>query len=62
MCHNNVLELSDEKRFGIDVIARIPCMCDVATRSNEILSLTDQDHVFSKAIFNMKDMVERLYL
>lgn len=56
MCHNNILELSD-KRFGIDVIARIPCMCDVATRSKEILSLTDPDHVFSKSIFNMKDKI-----
>lgn len=62
MCHKNIVDLSEEKRFGIEVIARIPCMCDVATRNSEILSLSDPDHLFSKSIFDTKDKIERLYL
>ncbi|TGC10977.1 MinD/ParA family ATP-binding protein [Methanolobus halotolerans] len=62
MCHPNVLGPSEEKRFGINVIAQIPCMCNVATRNNEILSLTDPDHVFSKAICSMKNKIEDFYM
>lgn len=62
MCHENILDLSENKRFGIDVIARIPCMCNVATRNGEILTLTDPGHVFSKAICDMKDRIENLHM
>ncbi len=57
MHHNTTLEIPDEKKFGVDVIARIPCMCNVATRSREILTLTDPEHVFSRAIYTMKDKI-----
>ncbi|MBN2110390.1 MAG: ParA family protein [Methanosarcinaceae archaeon] len=59
MCHDNTLQPSEEKRFGIDVIARIPCMCDVATRNDEILTLTERDHIFSQNIYSIKDRIER---
>ncbi|WP_406656423.1 ParA family protein [Methanolobus sp. ZRKC2] len=62
MCHDNVLKLSEDKRFGIDVITRVPCMCEVATRNDEILSLTDPEHAFSRAINGMKAKIDRLYL
>lgn len=61
MYHQNVLDTPDEIKFGIDVVARIPCMCNVATRNREILTLTEPEHVFSKSIYTAKDKIDRSY-
>lgn len=52
--------IPDRKRYDIPVIATIPCMCNVATRNGEILVLSDREHEFSQAIFNMKRELEKL--
>jgi MinD-like ATPase involved in chromosome partitioning or flagellar assembly len=57
MCHGNIMNCSiDQKQFGIPILENISCMCDVATKSNnQILVITEPDHLFSKSIVRIKN-------
>ena len=58
MHHGNCLDIIEKKRYGVPVIATIPCMCEIATRSaNEILVHSDPEHLFSKSITAIKDKI-----
>lgn len=52
-CHENKpIILSDLEHPDVPVLASIPCLCDVATKSDtEVLTVTDPEHAFSKAVF-----------
>ena len=50
--------VSVQKRYDIPVLVTIPCMCNIATRSQEILVLSDMGHVFSMAISCIKHKLE----
>lgn len=50
----------DGMRYGFPVIAAIPCICDIAKRSGEILVLSDREHEFSRAICDIKDKLGRI--
>ncbi|MBP1908060.1 MinD/ParA family ATP-binding protein [Methanolobus bombayensis] len=59
MYHGNCLDLIDKERYGVPILATIPCMCEIATRSKEeVLVHTDPDHMFSKSIVSIKDKIE----
>ncbi|MDG6242884.1 MAG: MinD/ParA family protein [Methanolobus sp.] len=62
MKHGNCLNNIERSRYGVPILATIPCMCEVATRSNnEILIHTEPEHLFSKSIITIKEEIERLY-
>lgn len=59
MHHGNCINIIDKKRYGVPVIATIPCMCEIATRGNdEILVHTEPEHLFSKSIVAIKDKID----
>ncbi|WP_406659957.1 ParA family protein [Methanolobus sp. ZRKC3] len=61
MCHDSIMNgpIENEK-FGVPILENIPCMCDIATRSNsEVLVITDPEHTFSRSIMNIKNKLER---
>jgi len=61
MCHNNNPTDLSGKKFDLPVLASIPCMCDVAVRcDNEILVLTEPDHMFSKNIFKVMESLDKI--
>ncbi|SDF52619.1 septum site-determining protein MinD [Methanolobus vulcani] len=61
MSHNNCLDMIDKKRYGVPVLATIPCMCEIATRGkNEILVHTEPEHLFSKSIISIKEKIEAM--
>lgn len=60
MHHCSLEDSQDEIRYDSPVIATIPCMCDIAKRSSEILVLSDREHEFSRTICNMKNKLERI--
>jgi MinD-like ATPase involved in chromosome partitioning or flagellar assembly len=55
MCHESYfLNPVPTERFGIPVLATIPCMCDVSIKiDTQILTLEEQEHSFSESIFNV---------
>ncbi|WP_407282920.1 hypothetical protein V7O59_03565 [Methanolobus sp. ZRKC1] len=61
MSHRNIIDIIDTKRYGVPVLATIPCMCEIATRSkDEILVHTEPEHLFSKSIFSIKEKIEAM--
>lgn len=61
MFHGNCLDGLERTMHGAPVLATIPCMCEIATRSkNEILVNTEPDHLFSKSIMMIKDRIEAM--
>jgi cellulose biosynthesis protein BcsQ len=50
--------IPEQEHYEIQVLATIPCMCNIATRCDEILTLSDQEHEFSRAIYAMKQKLE----
>ncbi|TQD23975.1 MinD/ParA family protein [Methanolobus vulcani] len=61
MSHQNYVDIVDRERYGVPVLATIPCMCEIATRGkDEILVHTDPDHLFSKSILSIKDKIESM--
>ncbi len=58
MHHGNCPDIVEKKRYGVPVLAAIPCMCEIATRSNnEILVHSEPEHLFSKSITKIKDKI-----
>jgi MinD-like ATPase involved in chromosome partitioning or flagellar assembly len=55
MCHeNHLLEPLPTERFGIPVLATIPCMCDVAIKADtQIMTFEEREHPFSESMFNI---------
>lgn len=61
MSHRNCLDDINKERHGVPVIATIPCMCEIATRSQgEVLVHTDPEHLFSKSIISIKEKIESM--
>ncbi|WP_407354795.1 MinD/ParA family protein [Methanolobus sp. WCC5] len=61
MQHGNCVSNIKESRYGTPIFATIPCMCEVATRSNnEILVHTDPEHLFSRTIIAIKEKIEAM--
>ncbi len=61
MCHDNCLDLTERTRHGAPILATIPCMCEIATRSkNEVLVNTEPEHIFSKSIMRIRDKIEAM--
>ncbi|WP_319508620.1 MinD/ParA family protein [uncultured Methanolobus sp.] len=61
MYHGNCLDIIEKSRYGAPVLATIPCMCEIATRSkNEILVHSEPEHLFSKSIMTIKDKIEAM--
>ncbi len=55
MCHENYfLEPVPTERFGIPVLATIPCRCDVAIKNDtQIMTFEEPEHPFSESMFNI---------
>ncbi|WP_321429399.1 MinD/ParA family protein [uncultured Methanolobus sp.] len=61
MSHQNCLDIVGKERYGVPVLATIPCMCEIATRSkDEILVHTDPEHLFSRNIISIKEKIESM--
>ncbi|WP_135610649.1 AAA family ATPase [Methanococcoides sp. AM1] len=59
-CHDNMpIPISGLTDHDVPVLVSIPCLCDVATRTDsEILTVADPEHPFSKAVFTVIMAVE----
>ncbi|MGM0771130.1 MAG: tyrosine-protein kinase family protein [Halobacteriota archaeon] len=59
-CHsNNPMAISGLKESKVPVLASIPCLCDVAIRGDtEVLTITEPDHPFSKAVFKVVEAID----
>lgn len=55
MCHESYfVQPVPIERFGIPVLTAIPCLCDVAIKSDtQIMTFTEHEHPFSESIFNI---------
>jgi septum site-determining protein MinD len=51
-------KITEQENSEIPVLATIPCMCNIATRHDEILTLSDREHEFSRAIYAIKQKLE----
>jgi len=61
MAHRICIDNIDKERYGVPVIATIPCMCEIATRSQEeVLVHTDPENLFSKKIISIKEKIEAM--
>ncbi|SES76646.1 septum site-determining protein MinD [Methanococcoides vulcani] len=59
-CHDNKpIAIPGLVDPDIPVVASIPCLCDIATRSDsEVLTVADPEHPFSKAVFTVVRTIE----
>lgn len=55
MCHESYfLNPVPNERFGIPVLATIPCLCDMAVKADtQIMTFVEREHPFSEWMFNI---------